>query len=79
MMPWYYYGNGPGWLMPLTMVIGMLVFWGGLAAVVVLVPRHFRAQPHGHRDAEKVLAERLARGEIDETEYTRLRDILRTH
>lgn len=76
-MPWYYYGSGPGWLMPLTMAIGMLVFWGGLVTVVVLVLRHFGARRH--QDAERVLAERLARGEIDETEYARLRDILRGH
>jgi putative membrane protein len=73
-MPWYY--NGPAWLMPLTMAIGMAVFWGGLVTVVVLVLRRYGPQ---HRTgAEQVLAERLARGEIDDKEYTRLRDILRT-
>ena len=76
-MPWYY--NGPGWVMPLTMAIGMAVFWGGLVTVVVLVLRHFGSGTHRHRTAEQVLAERLARGEIDENEYTRLRDILRAH
>jgi putative membrane protein len=78
-MPWYYYGSGPSWLMPLTMAIAMALFWGGLVTVVVLVLRHFRVQPQGHRDAERTLADRLARGEIDEDEYTRLRDILRAH
>ena len=76
-MPWYYYGSGPGWLMPLTMAIGMLVFWGGLVTVVVLVLKHFGTRRH--QDAERALAERLARGEIDDKEYTRLRDILRAH
>jgi len=74
-MPWYY--GGPSWLMPLTMAIGMAVFWGGLVTVVVLVLKHFGARRHP--DAEQTLAERLARGEIDENEYTRLRDILRAH
>jgi putative membrane protein len=78
-MPWYYYGPDAGWLMPLTMVVGMAVFWGGSAAVVVLVLRHFGSGTHRNRDAEQVLAERLARGEIDENEYTRLREILRAH
>ncbi|MFC0432045.1 putative membrane protein [Kutzneria buriramensis] len=75
-MPWYY--NGPTWLMPLTMAIGMAVFWGGLVTVVVLVLRRYGPQ-HRSSGAEQVLAERLARGEIDDKEYTRLRDILRTH
>ena len=47
--------------------------------MVVLVLRHFGSGTHRNRTAEQALAERLARGEIDETEYTRLRDILRTH
>ena len=76
-MPWGYYGTDAGWLMPLTMAIGMAVFWGGLVTVVVLVLKHFGTRRH--QDAEQVLADRLARGEIDENEYTRLRDILRAH
>ncbi len=75
MMPWYY-GPGAGWAMPLTMAVGMVVFWLGLAAVVVLVLRHNSTRRHA--GAEQVLAERLARGEIDKDEYIRLRDILRT-
>jgi len=76
MMPWYY-GPSAGWVMPLTMAIGMLVFWGGLVTVLVLVLRHFGTRRHP--GAEQVLADRLARGEIDHEEYTRLRDILRAH
>jgi putative membrane protein len=79
-MPWYYYdGPNAGWLMPLTMAIGMIVFWGGLLLIVLLVLRHYGSAAERHRTAEKVLAERLARGEIDENEFTRLRDILRAH
>jgi putative membrane protein len=78
-MPWYYNGPGAGWVMPLTMIVGMLVFWGGLATVVVLVLRHFGSGATHLRGAEQVLAERLARGEIDRDEYTRLRDVLRAH
>ena len=78
MMPWYY-GPEAGWMVPLTMAIGMAVFWGGLVTVVVLVLRHFGSGTHRNRTAEQALAERLARGEIDETEDTRLRDILRAH
>ncbi|MBB5898059.1 SHOCT domain-containing protein [Kutzneria kofuensis] len=78
-MPWYYYGSDAGWLMPLTMVIGMALFWGGMLFMVVLVLRHYGSAAQRHRNAEQVLAERLARGEIDENEYTRLRDVLRAH
>ncbi|QUQ64066.1 SHOCT domain-containing protein [Kutzneria sp. CA-103260] len=74
MMPWYY-GPDAGWVMPLTAAIGMLVFWGGVVTVLVLALRHVGTRRHA--SAEQALAERLARGEIDEQEYTRLRDILR--
>jgi putative membrane protein len=77
MTPWYY-SPASDWVMPLTMIIGMAVFWGGLVTVAVLVLRHFGSGAQRHRGAEQVLAERLARGEIDKDEYTRLRDILRT-
>lgn len=79
MMPWHLYGAGYGWMLPLTMAIGMAVFWGGLVTVVVLVLRHFRSGAQRQHGAEQVLADRLARGEIDKDEYTRLRDVLRAH
>lgn len=75
-MPWYY-GPGFGWLGALMMVM-MLLFWGGLFAVVVVVLRHFTSGSLRQRNAEELLAERVARGEIDETEYTKLRDVVRS-
>lgn len=60
-----------------VMVLGMLVFWGLIIAAVALVlrqpDRHDRAaggMVPAHRTAQQVLAERFARGEIDETEFT---------
>ena len=77
-MMWY---AEPGWNWTglITMVLAMILFWSGLVAVVVLVLRHFKSGIPPHRDAENVLAVRFARGEIDETEYARLRNILHTN
>jgi putative membrane protein len=62
-----------------VMGIGWLVF---LAAVVSLVVLFLRQRPaHGDGDRrsrpEELLAERFARGEIDEEEYRRRRAALR--
>jgi len=66
------------------MTLMMVVFWGGLIALVVLVVRStFRPSqatgttPPGS-SADQVLAERFARGEIDEDEFARRREVLRT-
>ena len=65
-------GNGWGWVV-LVLVVVLLV------AVTVLLVRHFSdgRRGTGRRDAEDLLAERFARGEIDEDEYRRRRDALR--
>jgi putative membrane protein len=62
-----------------AMAIGWLVFLALIALVVIVVVRQSndRAQRGVSRGAEDVLAERLARGEIDGDEYRRRRDALR--
>lgn len=55
-------------LLPL-LVVGLWVF------VVVTVGRRWR--PSDHRPGEDALAERFARGEIDEADYRTRRDVLR--
>lgn len=82
MMDWDAGWGVGGWL---AMSLMMVVFWGGLIALIVLLirgaaPRHVR---HGGPPAdipapraEEVLAERFARGEIDEEEFTRRREVL---
>ncbi len=60
--------------------IGFIVFLllvALLITAVVLVVHHFVSRPQAARGAENVLAERFARGEIDEGEYQRRRDALR--
>lgn len=82
MMYGWYDGNwGIGaWIL---MAVVMVLFWGGLAAVVLFILRR-PVTAHGsawlrpaHHDAEKVLSERFARGEIDEDEFTARRAALR--
>jgi len=57
------------------MTLSMVVFWGGLATVIVLVLRRTAASPREEMSAP-ILAERFARGEIDEAEYERRRQVL---
>ncbi|HVQ89165.1 MAG TPA: SHOCT domain-containing protein [Actinomycetes bacterium] len=62
----------------------MLLFWGGLIAVVVRLVGSLgiernashAAAPSSTGSADEVLAERFARGEIDEDEFKRRRDLL---
>ncbi|MFB9905388.1 SHOCT domain-containing protein [Allokutzneria oryzae] len=72
-MPWWYGPGGDGsgwnWVDFLLVIVSMVVFWGGLITVVLLVLRHPRFAPPWQRDAERILADRLARGEIDNEEY----------
>ena len=67
--------GGWGWGGWLAMTLMMLVFWGGLAAVVVALVRSAR-RPDANRDARGILDERFARGDIDEDEYRRRREAL---
>jgi putative membrane protein len=61
-----------GWWFPLF----PLLFIGLWAFVIVAVTRRWR-QPAGHA-GESALAERFARGEIDEAEYRARRQVLRS-
>lgn len=73
-MHWGDMGWGWGWG-ALIWVIFMLVVLTGIAAVIIYAVR----QPSGPRSqsAEQILAERYARGEIDEEEYQQRRRTLR--
>jgi putative membrane protein len=75
-MHWYY-GTPMGWGGFALMGLMMLLFWGGLAALVVVLLR--RTPGNGRTDAAaRVLEERLARGEIDTDEFERVRRTLQT-
>jgi putative membrane protein len=64
----------------------MVLFWLLVIAAIVLLVRAFtdRRQPPARpgpsaADAERILAERYARGEIDEQEYRARLTVLREH
>ena len=67
------------------MGVGTLLFWGVIIAGIVVLVRYLsRGDAQGGAraadrppTAEQVLAERFARGEIDEEEYRRRLDTLR--
>lgn len=70
-----------GWV---GMSLMMIVVWGlPIALVVWAVRSSFRRDEPSvttppRRDADQVLAERYARGQIDEDEFAHRREILRT-
>jgi putative membrane protein len=69
MMFWYGHGMS-GWGYTL-MTIGTVLFWGLLVAGVILLARYLARGPQAveNADPERILAERFARGEIDEEDY----------
>jgi putative membrane protein len=73
------WGAGAWFLMSLMMIL----FWGALVALAVWLVRTLRTDqspapaPHfSTARADEVLAERFARGEIDEDEFKRRRALL---
>lgn len=68
-----YWGDGMSGFGMALMALNTLLFWGLVVAGVVLLVRHFgRGTPTSPRPApQQLLAERFARGEIDEDEYIR--------
>jgi putative membrane protein len=77
----YWYGDG-GWhpWLVVLMWLGMVVFWGLVAVGVIWLVRSSRqSTPPALQPAEpeRILQERLARGEIDADEYRQRRDVLR--
>lgn len=78
-MMWYW-GGGGHWWWALLGVVGMAAFWGLIIwavwyFVTGLNRRHDQQDAPG--DAERILDERLASGEIDAEEYRRLRSLIR--
>jgi putative membrane protein len=77
-----------GWAV--VMMLGMLIFWTALVVAIIWAVASSRSSNvssagsqtpgvHGRRgDAEDILANRLARGEINPEEYKDLLDVLRS-
>ena len=78
-MHWYGDLGGWGYLM---MALNMVLFWGLVITGIVLLARYLGAGRRGDYArgggyADRILAERFARGEIDEDEYHRRLQALR--
>jgi putative membrane protein len=82
-MMWYG-GDGWGWGGWLLMTVLMVLFWAVVITAVVVAVRYLAGPRHaapGSRPsrAEDLLAERFARGEIDDEEFRRRQALLREH
>jgi putative membrane protein len=79
-----YSGSGMGDWGMILMTVSNLLFWGLVTAAILAVIRYSgRSALHGapitHGPApQQLLAERFARGDIDENEYARRLQVLRT-
>ena len=77
-------GGGWGWGAWVFMAVMMVLFWSAIITGAVMIVRYSRDRHHfppptakdDSDPAIRVLDERFARGEIDEDEYTRRRDLL---
>ncbi|MEU6776603.1 hypothetical protein [Streptomyces sp. NPDC046759] len=91
-MMWY--DGGWGWGGWIVMTVFMVLFWAVLIVGLVVLVRYLVGARHHQqpgsppppgeggwqdRRAENLLAERFARGEIDEDEYKRRLALLREH
>ena len=89
-MMYHGYGDGGGnhWGLWILMIVALVVFWGALAWIIVTLVRHRGSPAAGAPTASAppvpppgdnavgILNERLARGDIDEEEYTRRRALI---
>ena len=79
-MMFWYGGHWAFWQAGL-MWVGMIAFWGlliwGAYALITNATRTPRDTDHAS-DAVRIPDQRLARGEIDATEYQRVRDLIAT-
>jgi putative membrane protein len=79
------WGYDWGWGAWLVMSVMMVLFWGLVIAGIVVLVRYLGggrqggppAADRGGPSAEELLDERFARGEINQDEYTRRRELLR--
>lgn len=78
------YNGGWGWGGWLMMTVGMTLVFAVVITVIVVAVRYLTTGHSGHATPvahapEALLAERFARGEIDDEEYRRRVAVLREH
>ena len=76
MMNWDWQGYGWGWGWWMLMSAGMIAFWG---VVLWLIIGFVSGDSSRRSDAESILADRFARGDLDADEYHQRLDVLRHH
>ena len=74
------WGWGDSWWNWLAMFLMMVIFWGGIVALIVYAMRGGSQRDAAARpetpDARSLLEERFARGEISEDEFEQRRRVL---
>lgn len=75
----YWNDGSAGWVGWVVMILAMVAFWGLLAWVAVSFIRAIGKvpQPGASVAPEELLAERFARGEIEEEDYLHRCEVLR--
>ncbi|HKF75621.1 MAG TPA: hypothetical protein VKF59_05720 [Candidatus Dormibacteraeota bacterium] len=76
-MMWYFGSGMSAW----TWIVGtltMLLFWGGLAVLVVWAVSAVTGRRGAEESAEELLKRRLAAGQISLEDYERMRSALRS-
>jgi len=88
MMQFGYDNGGNHWGLWVLMIVAMVIFWSAVAWIVVTLVRQRAAPPSAVSpgsaptgtppvsEALRILNQRLALGEIDPDEYTRLRSLI---
>lgn len=67
-----------GWAMWAVMTVAMIGFWSLVIWLLATVLRGGGAVARPSRDPDDILSERFARGEMDEEEFRRRREVLHT-
>jgi putative membrane protein len=83
-MMWYWGGGGVHWWGWFIGFVLTVAFWAFIIFLFISLMRSFATRDHGHAppghdDPERTLARRFANGEIDEEEFHRRLDVLRSH
>lgn len=83
-MGWWHHGFGiGGWEMLMVSILGMLLFWGGLLALLYFVVRAATGGGRaasgpapGRHEPYDILARRFAEGEIDGEQFREMKRLL---
>lgn len=80
MYNWWPRNNANGWI---GMIIGVIIFVAAIVVLIVILLRpkrmdHYGDNSRGNQDnSMRILDERFAKGEIDEEEYKKRKEILK--